>query len=631
MKRIYLLLFALLIFSPLLNAQRYYDIKMPTTQYSKKCKHCIELLKGTPPEIQFGIQRENNNQLYFVASSKKWFVELLKKGIDGLAIDIVNKDRYACEKESINKKQIVRGDIQKPIYTKELKKRMLESQQGELVIRLGLLPKKYHDQDIEFNLILLKSKNLCYYNNFYNLPTYRWDLLEMGMYLDSLTHKSENSALNLDQKGYVISHKTLRFEVPFQRNVSRYSSDDIQPLYDSLRLSDYDIKRINIRAYSSIEGKESRNIKLQNERANSIVYALQEFQDPEITTEIKASENWVEFMNDIVYSNYSYLSKLSKDEIKLELKNKELAEDLEPYLRNHRKAIITMELQKKNKFEKASPERLVQMFKSSLSVNNLDQAIEIQNAIFDKIRHQNLATSYVDQLEIPAKNEFGVLLNKNVTFKYLIDQASVYETFLELKKLEDILPDNGHVKYNLVACKFKVWLLGDHSIDGEDFKSEINALRKYNIPSSLVKRMLINYHIVMCEYNMQKADFYNKDKSLRYVYSKYRYLPLSDTDYLCLAQYFSSYSKYDWAKKLLRTKAKQIDVDEELLFYYLNLTIIDPSITKKSEYKSIMLNAININRSRYCKMFNANKSGGVTFQLLENDYLRSMYCENCNE
>ena len=44
-----------------------------------------------------------------------------------------------------------------------------------------------------------------------------------------------------------------------------------------------------------------------------------------------------------------------------------------------------------------------------------------------------------------------------------------------------------------------------------------------------------------------------------------------------------------------------------------------------------MLNAINMNNDRFCKLFSSSLSDGVTFQLLENEYLRKTYCENCNK
>ena len=144
--------------------------------------------------------------------------------------------------------------------------------------------------------------------------------------------------------------------------------------------------------------------------------------------------------------------------------------------------------------------------------------------------------------------------------------------------------------------------------------------------------MLINYEIVMCEYYMRYGDYFNKDKSLKYIYiySNYKYVPLSDIDYLSLTQYFASYSKYDWSTKLLKKKVKSVNVDEDLLFYYLNLTLFDEKMTKRSEYRTIILNAYNINKIRFCEIFEPFGEGGVTFQLLENEYLRKTYCENCN-
>jgi hypothetical protein len=74
---------------------------------------------------------------------------------------------------------------------------------------------------------------------------------------------------------------------------------------------------------------------------------------------------------------------------------------------------------------------------------------------------------------------------------------------------------------------------------------------------------------------------------------------------------------------------KSIDVDEDLLYYFINLTIIDDKLTSNDDYRTVLLNAINMNKDRFCKLFNAVEDGGVTFQLLENEYLLQIYCENC--
>ena len=110
----------------------------------------------------------------------------------------------------------------------------------------------------------------------------------------------------------------------------------------------------------------------------------------------------------------------------------------------------------------------------------------------------------------------------------------------------------------------------------------------------------------------------------------YEKVPLTDFDYFSLAQFLSYYANVEAAADLLSDKARQIEVDEDLLFYYLNLTLINKELTKTDEYRTIMLNAVNLNKERYCQLFAAAENDGVTFQLLKDDYLRANYCENCN-
>lgn len=620
--------FLLFCFPVFVHSQNLYDIKIPEKDYQKHCSECLTRIKSIPKEVQFGIRRDENYNLYFLITRKEWFNHIVENSGDGIAIDIVSRDRYLCSGEK-SKNELVRGELQPPLYLKDLKKNMLPSQNGELIVKMGAIPEKFRDKEIEFNIVILRNKYLCYYNSFYDLKTYRWDLLDMGLFFDTLTYKSSFDTTLKEQEKFILQHKILKFEIPFERNKSVYSPEDIKPLYDSLRLTDFDIQKISIRAYSSVEGNEERNVQLQQERAQSIVSALQTFQTSTINTDILATENWVDFLNDITLSTHSSLSELSKSAIKEKLKDKKLLNDLEPYLQKHRKAVVILELSKKNRYKSLTTQELVTRFSKSLVEKNLKQAIEIQNSVFEKVRNHEEPISLIDKLEIPERVEYSLLLNKNSIFKYLMNEADVYATFKELQELQDLIPQDAHLKYNLAALKFKVWLLGDHAVNPPEFKKEIENLKKYGIAQNLIRRMLINYEILMSEYYMQKGDFVNKDKSLRYIYSNYQYVPLSDFDYLSLAQYFASFARYDWATRLLDKKAKSVDVNEDLLFYYINLTIIDDKLTRRPEYRTILLNAYNLNRTRFCELFQTFGKGGVTFQLLENEYLRKTYCENC--
>jgi hypothetical protein len=143
--------------------------------------------------------------------------------------------------------------------------------------------------------------------------------------------------------------------------------------------------------------------------------------------------------------------------------------------------------------------------------------------------------------------------------------------------------------------------------------------------------MLVNFHIVKAGKNMRARKYDEKDASVEFIVDSYENFNLSDYDYLSLAQFLTYYSNIDDATDLLEEKVRTITIDEDLLFYYLNLTITNKYNVASKNYRTIMLNAINMNRERFCKLFNSSLDNGVTFQLLENEYLRKTYCENCEK
>ncbi|RKE99041.1 OmpA family protein [Ichthyenterobacterium magnum] len=607
-----------------LQSQNQYDIVFPQNR-DQVCQQFNQAFVNRPKEVKFSIVRVNSS-LFFETNNKQWFDQLFQNTGDGLAIDVVSRDRYNCENVTINNTQI-RGTLLKPIYAQKLKRGLKKTKDNKYQVLIGRIPSALINDELEFNILFLNNKNLCQYYIIYDLEAYPWDLLDMGMYLDSLTYNSRSIKPNKTE-AYIIKNKTLKFQIPFQKNKSEYSQNDIKPLYDSLQLTDFNIKAIRINAYSSVEGSLERNIQLQEQRANSIVNALQTFQKPTIKTEISSSENWVEFLNDIENTEHQYLSKLSKSKIKSKLIGK-LSSTLEPILKNHRKAVIELQLQKKDKYKTMSADQLLNKFNTSIAANDLNEALVIQNSIFEKLNNKVISPDFLRKTEVPKQAKFLKILNKNSAFKFMSDVRQVLIVYNELKELDKLVPKNKEVKYNLASVKFKLWRHNAIKVDENKFKTEIYALKNYGIDEALISRMMLNFHIIKAENLMRKRDYKKKDISVAYINKNYKKVTLSDYDYLSLAQFFAFYANTDLSVKLLEEKAKSIDINEDLLYYYLNLTISNETLTQTSDYRTIMLNAYNMNAKRYCKLFNTFGKGGVMFQLLENEYLRSTYCENC--
>ncbi len=593
------------------------------------CKQCFAAFQQRPKEVNFSIKRVNNN-LYFQTNDKKWFDTLFKNPKDGIAVDVVNKKIYECNLSSVKTPQI-KGKLLRPVYSTQLKKGLKLKEEGVYRTLVGRISSELTKEDLEYNILFLGNKNLCQYYVVSNLRAYNWDLLDMGMYLDSISF--DNKGMVADgsmMKGLKTRYKKLKFTIPFEKNKSHYVPSDIKPLYDSLHLTDFNIKRILIKAYSSIEGSLERNLQLQKQRSKSIVSALQEYQKPSIDTEITMAENWVDFLNDIQGSEYEALKSMNKSQLKDKLIGS-YAQEMESILKNHRKAIITLELEKKDEYVKLPLNDLVQQFNDAIKQDELKEAAKIQNSLFNRLKYHEVSPDILDELEVPEQLKYVRFLNNRSAFKYQLNDRNILIVKNELELLEKLDPTNKRIKYNLVAIDFKIWRFKIASIDENALKKKVLGLKKFGISNNLIQRMMINFYIIKSERYMRAKDYVNKDIAVNKVIAKYQGLLLSDVDYFSLAQFLAYYSNVKQAAKLLVPKVRNVVVDEDLLFYYLNLTLTDNELTKTDDYRAIMLNAINLDQIRYCGLFEPTEKDGVTFQLLEDDYLRKTYCENCNQ
>ena len=235
-----LLLSSFLLFSiNFITSQNTYDIIFPGKGSNQQCQECLKVFSQKPKEVKFSIIRENAN-LYFEVNDKNWFNLLFKNAGDGVAIEIVLKSRYACELETVAKTQL-RGFLLKPVYSKELKQGLSSNAENRYRSYVGEVPEGFLNDELEYNIMFLGNKNLCRYYVIYDLETYSWDLLDMGMYLDDLTYDTKQIK-SFSNENYIIRNKTLKFKIPFEKNKSVYSPEDIKPVYDSLNLTDFNIK-----------------------------------------------------------------------------------------------------------------------------------------------------------------------------------------------------------------------------------------------------------------------------------------------------------------------------------------------------------------------------------------------------
>ena len=232
---------------------------------------------------------------------------------------------------------------------------------------------------------------------------------------------------------------------------------------------------------------------------------------------------------------------------------------------------------------------------------------------------------------IPQQKKFVDLFNSNSAFRFEIERTNLLSAYYEFQEINKWAPDNKKVAYNLISLKLRINHAFQSIPENEDLLKKIVALKELGISKSLVDRMMVNYHITKSLLLMKEKKYDEKDRSVAFILNTYKNFPLRYSDYLSLAQYVTYYYDNKTAIDLIKNQVTKIDVDKRLLFYYLNLTIVKDNIVEKTDYRKIMLNAINIDKERFCRLFDPAGKGGVTFQLLDNRYLKQTYCENCKD
>ena len=600
--------------------------KLPDGRGTEVCRRCIDLLQEMPKEVMFGIHFQENGEIIFTMSNRDWFNKFIAGPQDGITVDIVPKSRYNCNTDLAD--DAIRGKMLTPVYQAELRKNIQDLGGGQIAIKLGAVPVDMRGKEIEGNFVLINNGKICYNTYFLDIPRALWELLPMGLYADTLMHGLE--VLDYDEVPTAYASQ-LEFTIPFSKNSASYNEKELKPILDSLKKHNLHITKMHIRSYSSVEGSVTANAALQKLRASSVINALQQQQTASITSNITSLENWMEFYRDITSTPFNHLKQVSRQEVKRLLMDASTLGKLEPILQKHRKAVVTIYLNKNSGQENVDASILESNFKKAITEKKLSEAAAIQREVFNRIADNRLPAVYLGRLEIPREKTYSNLLTSQVTYNYLLQVQYADEVIEAFKAIIALDPSNGRARYNLCALDISYASLDTTGFKPDSLRQQVQALSTYKIPSSLVKRMMLNLHIISSEYYLSRFEYDKKDKAAQDAVKLYYDLELKDSELLSMAKYLSQYSLMQMAEEILEPRVTKIDVNEDLVFYYLNLKLFRPGEYGSEEFTNILNNAITLNNIRFCRLFRSKEMGGIGFQLLEHDVLKSVWCEECSK
>lgn len=619
--------FCIIVFSNTLKAQPNFGFT-DGRDADPTCIKAAGIIRNMPKEVLFGIDIKPSGEVYFSMSSKQWFNKLFAVA-NCISADIVSKDKYNCATYSYTN-SLFKGYIMPPLLKLSFGQNAKARADDGVTIKLGTLPASLANKEVEGNLVIACDRKVCYYTNFVDIDRSVWRLLPMGLYADTLVQSTDVTD-SLPQGGLFTYSSKVQVIVPFLKGKATFNKADLKPLYDSLNLGRYDVKKMDIVAYASVDGERAINESLVQKRAEAMTNALKELQVSVERVNILTAENWVEFFEKIKGTPLNYLSTLSKLEIKQKLKEKAVADSIENVLATERKAIVTVYLATKSLARRMPAATILGNFNQAVKDKKLPLARAIQKEILERVADNKLPEEYINKLEVPLEKDYSELINDREVYKYQLKQTPLYDALQTFERLKQLDPANGKIAYNVFALRLLQSQLEDSLENKQSLLTNIQQLVSTGIDASLVKRLLINYHIVICADYNNAGRYDDKDSALLFIRLNYDSIKLTDEDRMSLAKYFTFYSQSDWAVALLQPRVEQIDVSEDITFYYLNLQFFRPYVFDLGVFKKNILNAINLNRKRYCKLFNSVNTGGASMQLLEYKDLREAYCDNCTQ
>ena len=451
-----------------------------------------------------------NGEIFFYFHDLELFTGLMDEAGDGIAIDIVSRDQFECgEGNKYYPSEIHKGIMLDPISKAHIFGKNELKESNEIEVSLGLIPEFVDTNNVEFNLLIIQSNCLCQTVVYNSLGGENLRSLDLNFLMDTLSvSKAADSVMN-----------RLTFSIPFERNKSQYSAEDIKPFLDSISLNRYDLKEIEVIAYSSIEGDVEGNKIIQQNRANSILKAIKKYKLQDVKTKITTLENWDGFYASIKGSPYEVeLKQFTKEQLRKIINSDSLDYNLEPYLEDQRKAKVVLTVEKIF-MDEALFNVLPKRFKEAIKNKNYAKAKVYQSVMFNNVANGKISKEDILNVKIPHFKETVGLINNQIAFRWFDSKATNLDSLhkylgRDIETQLRIDPTNSYLQYNKLVIRLLLW---SNRYDREEPKYLLRDIKQLlgstNIENWQINRLLLNYNVIAADYYYDNKKFREREKA----------------------------------------------------------------------------------------------------------------------
>jgi hypothetical protein len=192
---------------------------------------------------------------------------------------------------------------------------------------------------------------------------------------------------------------------PFNRNETTISEAKKTEFIKKLEIYKPYIHQINIKTFSSVEGSEESNLKLQEKRAQELSNLITSTTKKEVKINLDIKENWDYFFKQIKRSPFAYLAKLSKPEIKERLKSRSLLDSMDYLLRDSRVSTIELQIETFVKNDSKAELVLAAYQKAVMQQDSL-KAFRAQNRLLEAAFKYHFSRPEILNVALPYKKKF---------------------------------------------------------------------------------------------------------------------------------------------------------------------------------------------------------------------------------
>lgn len=614
--------FACAPYTPPKNGLKYSDTTWGVKEHiESKCKPYGNNEYLTGILANYLIQYKDSIYQYY--QDEKVLKEIIQGPRDGMAVDLVFKNQFFCEKaNNLHPSTVFDGYMLPPKYRDEIFGHDLYKTE-ELLSYVGTIPPGAPLKDMQMNTILIQNGMQCRYS----YPVY----IDRDILKDLPIYPQWCKAEGTISKGVVDLDKV--FLIPFEKNATKQDTFYFKKLKELLEVFDGAITSLEINAYSSVEGTQANNLQLQKDRADFIETFVKKNMKQEIAIKKNALENWPKMHEQIASSGLTSSFPDTTDESLRKTINKQMYDPLvSNWLDDQRVASIKIHLHKEYD-DKTEARFMPLVLYDKMYQGDSTQAIVAYSRIIEAYQSGDLSKHFLSAIDVPLERKFLPVISNYLASIIVQSDIFNYSSYSESymvymdtaeKKFGDFKP----MKFNLTVYKTHQYFHGqlDSVKEFRALGKRVDTLcRDTVIDKKLRYQLKFNYNLSGSLFYLQHRLYKDMYKCFDTVKSLLPVATLKAQEAYDVGLYFNYFARYHETIKLLDMYLERYPEDEDLIYLYVSTGAaynIDLDYKVDFYYEQIRKLSVK-NRPRLCKWFNAN------YQLLRQVDFKSKICNYC--